>query len=261
MTEMIHVKKSQKWGALILAALLAFGLWAGAVAEETSAPPAETGETAAPQEDAAAEDTAAQAEALKEALEAWQNARGGSKKRVRPDTLKQELDSLVAAGKLTQAQADLIQQYYADRQASRKGSPAAGQGRREKKPDSTPGQEPPQSGTFKGKRRPQNSLKPGETQSGSSSDKAPAAKAQPDEAPAAGTQPDAAPDAEAPAGSSSDEAPADSSPAKARPGKKPGGRKPGSKPGSSGTESSADTVSGATPKPSEPAVPDESSKT
>ena len=241
MTEMIHVKKSQKWGALILAALLAFGLWAGAVAEETSAPPAEAGETAAPQEDAAAEDTAAQAEALKEALEAWQNARGGSKKRVRPDTLKQELDSLVANGSLTQAQADLVLQYYTDRQVSRSNGSAAGQGRGGSRQGSTPGQEPPQSGTFKGKRRPQNSLKPGETQSGSSSDEAP--------------------DAEAPAGSSSDEASADSSPAKARPGKKPGGRKPGSKPGSSGTESSADTVSGATPKPSEPAVPDESSKT
>ena len=56
--------------------------------------------------------------ALQEALQAYQAARESTHEQA----LQDELDGYVAAGKLTQAQADLIMQYYKERQAMRNGT-------------------------------------------------------------------------------------------------------------------------------------------
>ena len=62
--------------------------------------------------EAAADEAQAAAEALSEALTAWQNARAETRKQAILDSLKQELDACVTAGTLTQEQADLILKYY-----------------------------------------------------------------------------------------------------------------------------------------------------
>jgi hypothetical protein len=56
--------------------------------------------------------------ALQEALQAYQAA----KESTHEQALQDELDGYVAAGKLTQAQADLIMNYYKERQAMRNGT-------------------------------------------------------------------------------------------------------------------------------------------
>ena len=56
--------------------------------------------------------------ALQQALEAYRTAKESG----REQALQDELDGYVAAGKLTQEQADLIMKYYKDRQAMRNGT-------------------------------------------------------------------------------------------------------------------------------------------
>ncbi|MBR0341917.1 MAG: hypothetical protein IJH64_06680, partial [Oscillospiraceae bacterium] len=74
--------------------------------EAASTEEAETPAEAAPSDDAAA---------LNDAIKAFHEARQAA----HTDELKAELDEYVAAGKLTQGQADLILKYVQDRQASK----------------------------------------------------------------------------------------------------------------------------------------------
>lgn len=103
------MKKMCKAGLMILALTLALALGMAAMAEGTTetvpeVPAAET-ETDAAQ---------AKADALKEALTAYGNAKVDSRKQAYLDSLKKELDAFVEAGKLTREQADLIIEYYTE---------------------------------------------------------------------------------------------------------------------------------------------------
>lgn len=109
--------------ALSLALVLVLGVVALAE-NDTQVPelPA-AGDLQAPAGDnaqAPADDTqATQADtALQEALKAYQDAKESG----REQALQEELDGYVAAGKLTQEQADLIMKYYKERQAMRNGT-------------------------------------------------------------------------------------------------------------------------------------------
>ena len=94
---------------MILALMTAICLSIAAFAEDAAeAPAAETASTDAAQ---------ASADALNEALTAYSNAKMESRKQESLDALKQELDSFVEAGKLTQEQADLILKYYTEQMA------------------------------------------------------------------------------------------------------------------------------------------------
>ncbi|MBR0464185.1 MAG: hypothetical protein IJJ23_07350, partial [Clostridia bacterium] len=103
-------KKTISTIALILAMALSFG----ALAEGTdSQAPAVNGAAELPQAETPAQDSALPAddalnEALSEALAALKAARATAKE----EALCRELDSYVAAGQLTQEQADLILAYY-----------------------------------------------------------------------------------------------------------------------------------------------------
>lgn len=110
---------ANKWGLTIIAILLALCLGAAAFAEGTDTPAAETpaAETPAADASAIADEAQASADALKEALTAYANARADSRKQAVLDALKQDLDTYVVSGKLTQEQADLILKYYAEQQA------------------------------------------------------------------------------------------------------------------------------------------------
>lgn len=99
------MKTMSKVGLMILAMALALSLGLTALAEGTTdAAPATS----------ATDEAQAKADALNEALTAYGNARADSRKQAYLDSLKQELDSYVAAGKLTQEQADLIYEYYVE---------------------------------------------------------------------------------------------------------------------------------------------------
>lgn len=164
------MKAMKKWGSLALAVLLTLSLCAAAIAEGADDSAAGTNEAAA------AEDSQASEDALKEALDAYKSAGADSRKKVRPESLKQELDACVASGKLTREQADLILKYYTEQQALRKNSPVArsrGKGTRNSSGD----QETQQSKSRKGKYRPQNGTKPSE--------------AKPSDTKPAGTEPEA----------------------------------------------------------------------
>ena len=80
-----------------------------ALAEGTGDPVPET-----PAAGTAVDEIQAKANALNEALTAYSNAKADSRKQAYLDSLKQELDTYVAAGKLTQDQADLIYEYYVE---------------------------------------------------------------------------------------------------------------------------------------------------
>jgi len=110
--------------ALSLALVLVLGVVALAEnAPETPELPAagelqapEQNEAPAPTEDA--QSTQDDNAALQEALEAYRSARESAHE----EALQAELDGYVAAGKLTQAQADLIMNYYKERQSMRNGT-------------------------------------------------------------------------------------------------------------------------------------------
>lgn len=103
------MKTMSKIGLMILSAVLVLSLGLTALAEGTPDAAPE-----APSAAAAADDAQAKADALNEALTAYSNAKADSRKQTYLDNLKQELDSYVAAGKLTREQADLIYEYYAE---------------------------------------------------------------------------------------------------------------------------------------------------
>ena len=110
--------KSKKPILIVLALMIAACLSVAALAEG----PAETADTAAADAAKAAADEAqavadaaqAEATALNEALEAYSKAKAESRKLEILTSLKEELDGYVAAGTLSQEQADLILKYYAE---------------------------------------------------------------------------------------------------------------------------------------------------
>ena len=106
--------------ALALALALVMGLVA--FAEPATEPVPVITEDAATEsaatEDASAAQNADDSAALQEAMAAYRAA----KQSERVDNLTEELNGYVAAGKLTQEQADLIMKYYKDRQAMRNGT-------------------------------------------------------------------------------------------------------------------------------------------
>ena len=102
--------------ALMTAICLSIAAFAEAAAE---APAAET---------ASADAAQASADALNEALTAYSNAKMESRKQESLDALKQELDSFVEAGKLTQEQADLILKYYTEQMTLQQNGLGGGRG-------------------------------------------------------------------------------------------------------------------------------------
>ena len=109
--------------ALSLALVLVLGVVA--LAENEAQPPElpAAGDLQTPPTDAAqapADDTQATQDntALQEALQAYREARESA----REQELQNELNGYVADGKLTQEQADLIMNYYKERQAMRNGT-------------------------------------------------------------------------------------------------------------------------------------------
>ena len=99
--------KMKRIGLIVIAGLLSLCLCAAALAEDTETPAAQT-------DTVSSSEALASADALKEALSALESARKNSRKQALLDALKKELDGYVANGKLTQAQADMILQYYAE---------------------------------------------------------------------------------------------------------------------------------------------------
>ncbi len=98
--------KSKKMILMVLALTLAACLSIAALAESPTDSSAAAGSTEAAQ--AAVDAAAAESTALQEALEAYQKAKSESRKVEKLAKLKEELDGYVAAGSLTQEQADLI---------------------------------------------------------------------------------------------------------------------------------------------------------
>ena len=104
---------------LVLAIMLAACLSVAALAETSAETPADAAaadaaKAAATEAQAAAEAAQTESTALNEALEAWNKAKAESRKLSILTSLKEELDSFVADGSLTQEQADLILKYYAE---------------------------------------------------------------------------------------------------------------------------------------------------
>ena len=113
---------SKKNILIVLALMLAACLSVAALAESTTDSAAEGAAKSALEEAQAAADAAkAEAEAaqtestaLNEALEAYVKAKSENRRLELLTSLKEELDSYVAAGTLTQEQSDLILKYYAE---------------------------------------------------------------------------------------------------------------------------------------------------
>ncbi len=95
----------------ILSLILALSLCVGAIAETAAA------------EQPTTQTVATDKKALTEALEAYKTLKGSTRVK-NLDALKQELESFVAEGKLTQEQADLILKYYTERMAARGQKPS-----------------------------------------------------------------------------------------------------------------------------------------
>ena len=126
--------KSKKSILIVLALMLAACLSVAALAENTAEAPANGAAADAAKaaiEEAQAAADAAQAEntALTEALEAYGKAKTESRKLAALTSLKEELDGYVAAGTLTQEQADLILNYCADQLTQQQNSTCTGFGR------------------------------------------------------------------------------------------------------------------------------------
>ena len=129
--------KNWKLTSLILALVLGLALGVTALAEGPAETPADSTASDAAQsaiEEAQAAADAAQAEstALNEALEAYGKAKSESRKLAILTSLKEELDSYVAAGSLTQEQADLILKYYAEQLTNQQNGAGFGKGGRMK---------------------------------------------------------------------------------------------------------------------------------
>ena len=131
------MKTNWKITSLILALVLALTLGAGALAESTAETPADSAAADAAKsalEEAQASADAAQTEAtaLNEALEAYGKAKTEKRKLDILTSLKEDLDSYVAAGSLTQEQADLIFKYYSEQMALQQNGFGFGKGGRMK---------------------------------------------------------------------------------------------------------------------------------
>ena len=112
------------FSGMVIALVLALVLVVGVVALAENAPqtpelPA-AGDLQAPEEapETPADSATADDTALQEALNAYNEARQSSHEQ----SLQDELDGYVAAGKLTQAQADLIMNHYKEQNALRNGT-------------------------------------------------------------------------------------------------------------------------------------------
>lgn len=116
------MKNMKKIAALMMAMMLALGLGAFAMAETT-----ETANTAAAD---ALKEAEEKSQALNDALTAYNSAKTESRKQARIASLKEELDAYVAAGSLTQEQADLLLSYYAEQIAQNQGMGRGGKGMR-----------------------------------------------------------------------------------------------------------------------------------
>ena len=103
------MKTLSKAGLMILAMMLALSLGLTALAEGSTEAAPETAPT-----ESVSDEAQSKADALNEALTAYSNAKADSRKQAYLESLKQELDAYVAAGKLTQDQADLIYEYYVE---------------------------------------------------------------------------------------------------------------------------------------------------
>ena len=113
------MKSMKKTILMILALLAALCLSMAAFAEDTAKVPAagaaaDAAKAVAEEAQAAADAAKAETDALNEALEAYGKARSESRKLAALASLKEELDSYVSEGSLTQDQADLILKYYAE---------------------------------------------------------------------------------------------------------------------------------------------------
>jgi len=131
------MKTNWKITSLILALVLALTLGAGALAESTAETPvdnaaADAAKSALEEAQASADAAQTEATALNEALEAYGKARTEKRKLDILTSLKEDLDSYVAAGNLTQEQADLIFKYYSEQMALQQNGFGFGKGGRMK---------------------------------------------------------------------------------------------------------------------------------
>ncbi len=121
------MKNLKRTVLMILALMTAICLSIAAFAEDAAETPAETVLAA---ETASVDAAQASADALNEALAAYSSAKAESRNREYLDSLKQELDGFVEAGKLTRDQADLILKYYTEQVTLRQNGPDGGIGGR-----------------------------------------------------------------------------------------------------------------------------------
>ena len=129
--------KNWKLTSLILALVFALALGVTALAESPAETPADStaadaAKSAIEEAQAAADAAQAESTALNEALEAYDKAKSESRKLAILTSLKEELDSYVAAGSLTQEQADLILKYYAEQLTLQQNGTGCGKGGRMK---------------------------------------------------------------------------------------------------------------------------------
>ena len=115
----MKMKKNLKITSLILALTLALAIGVTALAENSAETPSDTvaadaAKSAIDEAQAVADAAQAEAAALNEALEAYSKAKAENRRLEILTGLKEELDSYVAAGSLTQEQADLILKYCAE---------------------------------------------------------------------------------------------------------------------------------------------------
>ena len=123
-----NMKKNMKITSLILALALALTAVVTSLAENTAETPSAASAAEAAQ--AAADAAQSEANALNEALEAYGKAKSESRRLEILTGLKEELDGFVAAGSLTQEQADLILRYYAEQLVLRQDGAGSGKGGR-----------------------------------------------------------------------------------------------------------------------------------
>ena len=129
--------KNWKLTSLILALALALALGVTALAESPAETPADStasdaAKSAIEEAQAAADAAQAESTALNEALEAYGKAKSESRKLAILTSLKEELDGYVAAGNMTQEQADLILKYYAEQLTNQQNGAGFGKGGRMK---------------------------------------------------------------------------------------------------------------------------------
>ena len=116
------MKGTRKFATMMLAMMLALSLCGFAMAE---------GETDSAANTAAADalkEAEEKSQALDDALTAYSTAKQESRKQARLASLKEELDGYVAAGSMTQEQADLLLSYYAEQLAQNADGMGKGRG-------------------------------------------------------------------------------------------------------------------------------------